>query len=112
MYLKVIKCSDKLTQQHTFELSVDEPGWFLVRAIADVEKTFRFATTAPWFVEVGDIEHRISRRSVEFFLDWVNERIERVKSNVNDGTRRDQVHVWHKKASEFWSNRLKLANAE
>ena len=76
----IIQCSDELTQRHTFEFSVDEPGWFLVRAIADVENTFRFATTAPWFVEVGDVEHRISRRSVQFFLDWVNERIERVKS--------------------------------
>ena len=79
-----IKCSDELTQRHTFEFSVDEPGWFLVRAIADVENTFRFATTAPWFVEVGDVEHRISRRSVQFFLDWVNERIERVKANIED----------------------------
>jgi hypothetical protein len=57
---QIIKCSDELKQQRTLEISVDEPGWFLVRAIADVEETFRFATTAPWFVEVGEVDHRIS----------------------------------------------------
>ena len=108
----IIKCSDELTQRHTFEFSIDEPGWFLIRAIADVENTFRFATTAPWFVEVGGVEHRISRRSVQFFLDWVNERIERVKANIEDGTRREQVLVWHEKARTFWTERLKIANAE
>ena len=109
---QIIKCSDELTQQHTFEVSVDEPGWFLVRAIADVENTFRFATTAPWFVEVGDVEHRISRRSVQFFLDWVNERIERVKANIKDDAKREQVLVWHEKARNFWTERLRIANAE
>src|SRR6185312_14791815 len=33
----IIKCSDELMQRHLFEFSIDEPGWFLVRAIADVE---------------------------------------------------------------------------
>src|SRR5262249_15216969 len=28
-----------------------ESGWFLVRAIADVPDTFRFASTAPYYVE-------------------------------------------------------------
>jgi hypothetical protein len=107
-----ITCSDELTQQHTLELSVDEPCWFLVRAIADVENTFRFATTAPWFVEVDDVEHRISQRSVQFFLDWVNERIERVKANIDDDAKREQVLVWHAKAREFWINRFKMANAD
>lgn len=108
----IIKCSDELTQRHTIEFSIDEPGWFLVRAIADVENTFRFATTAPWFVEVGGVEHRISRRSVQFFLDWVNERTERVKANIEDGARREQVLVWHEKARTFWTERLRITNAD
>jgi hypothetical protein len=109
---QTIKCSGELTQRHAIELSVAEPGWFLVRAIADVKNTFRFAATAPWFVEVGDVEHRISRRSAQFFLDWVNERIERVKANIENDARREQVLVWHIKAREFWAERLKMANAE
>jgi hypothetical protein len=107
-----IPCSEELTQQHTFELAVDQPGWFLVRAVADVENTFRFATTAPWFVEVGDMKDRISRKSVQFFLDWVDERIERVKAKIDDETQREEVLVWHLKAREFWTERLKMANAD
>jgi hypothetical protein len=108
----IVKCSGGLTQRHTLGFSVDEPGWFLVRAVADVDNTFRFATTAPWFVEVGNVEHRISRNSVHFFLDWVNERIERVKADIKDGADREQVLVWHARARDFWTNRLKMANAE
>jgi hypothetical protein len=107
-----IKCTCELAQHRTIELPVAEPGWFLVRGIADVEKTFRFAATAPWFVEVGNAEHHISRRSVQFFLDWTNERIERVKANMKNDGERDQVLEWHGKALEFWTERLKMANAE
>jgi hypothetical protein len=106
------KCSDALTQRHTLELSIDEPCWFLVRAIADVKNTFRFAATAPWFVERGDGAHRISRRSTQFFLDWVDERIARVKANIKNDAEREQVLVWQAKAREFWTERLKMANAE
>jgi hypothetical protein len=106
-----IECSGELTQQHTIELPIGEPSWFLLRAVADVENTFRFATTAPWFVEVDNGEPRISRRSSQFFLDWVNDRIERVKANVEAGAQRDQVLVWHEKARSFWTERLRFANA-
>jgi hypothetical protein len=108
---RTIKCSDELTQQHTMELPIGEPSWFLVRAVADVDNTFRFATTAPWFVEGDDGEPRISRGASQFFLDWVNERIERVKANVEVGTQRDEVLAWHEKARSFWTERLRLANA-
>lgn len=49
-------------------LAFRESGWFLVRAIADNPKTFRFASTAPFFVEIGARE-RISKASARFFLD-------------------------------------------
>jgi hypothetical protein len=109
---RTIACSNELFQQHTLKFSVDKPGWFLLRAIAEVENTFRFATTAPWFVEVGEVEHHVSRRSVQFFLDWVNERIERVKANIADDAKREQVLAWHRKAIVFWTERLRIANAE
>jgi len=31
----------------------NESGWFLVRVITDNPKTFRFASTAPYYVEIG-----------------------------------------------------------
>jgi len=91
---------------------IDEPGWFLVRAITNVENTFRFATNAPWFVEMGDRKHRVSRRSVEFFVDWVDERIKRVKAAVEDESQRVQVLVWHEQARKFWAERLRIVSAE
>lgn len=53
-------------------LEFDESGWFLIRAVAEVPGTYRFASTGPYYVQIGD-EPRISRRSVEFFLGWLNE---------------------------------------
>jgi hypothetical protein len=107
-----IKCSDELTQNHSFQLPVDEAGWFLVRAITDVTNTFRFASTAPWFVENDEVTSRISRKSVQFFLDWVNERISHVNANLQDRTKRDQVLYWHFAARKFWIDRLAMANSE
>ena len=33
------------------KISFSRSGWFLVRAIADVAQTFRFASTGPFYVE-------------------------------------------------------------
>lgn len=95
-----------------FDFEVTEPGWFLVRAIADVPETFRFATTAPWYVEFTDKPNRISQASAQFFLDWVNERIERVNHNVPSESTRDAINSWHIQAREFWLDRVERANAE
>ena len=94
-----------------FACEVTEPGWFLVRAIADVPETFRFASTAPWYVEFADRPNRISQASAQFFLDWVNERIERVNHNVPSGSARDAINSWHIQAREFWLDRVDRANA-
>ena len=55
-------------------LKFNESGWFLVRTIADNPKTFRFASTAPFYVEIGEAKRRVNRTSAQFFLDWVRER--------------------------------------
>ncbi|HEV3163863.1 MAG TPA: CehA/McbA family metallohydrolase, partial [Isosphaeraceae bacterium] len=57
----------------------DSSGWLLVRVLANNPKTFRFASTAPFFVEIGSTKRRISRSSARFFLDWVRERIGGIK---------------------------------
>jgi hypothetical protein len=93
-------------------LPIEGPSWFLVRAIADVNNTFRFAATAPWFVELPDAPHHINRASAQFFLDWVDERIQRVKANVTDESELKQVLTWHEAARQFWTKRLEMANAE
>ena len=89
-----------------------ESGWFLVRAIADNPRTFRFASTAPYYVEVGKQKRRISRQSAKFFLDWVDERITRIENSVTDAGQREEVLSHHKHAREFWQKRLDSATAE
>jgi hypothetical protein len=85
-------------------------GWFLVRAVADNPKTFRFASTAPFYVEVGDSKRRVSKASTKFFLAWVKERAARVK--LDDADQRRDVLKHHTAAEKFWADLVDKANAE
>ena len=90
-------------------LRFEESGWFIVRAVTDNPKTFRFASTAPFHVEVGKSGTRISRASAQFFLDWVRERIARIKHD--DRNKLAEILSVHNKAEDFWRARVKRANA-
>jgi hypothetical protein len=87
-----------------------ESGWFLIRVIADNRKTFRFASTAPFYVEIGEVERRVSKTSAKFFLDWVAERAGRVK--LSDSDQQRSVLRYHGQARRFWQAILSKANAE
>ena len=89
-------------------LTFAESGWFLVRVLADVPHTFRFASTGPFFVQI-DQQPRISRQSVQFFLDWATERRARVQ--LEEGAQRDQVLGYHDAALEFWGRQVDRGNA-
>ena len=89
-----------------------ESGWFLIRAIADDRRTFRFGSTAPYYVEVGQDSQRISRKSARFFVDWVDERIKRVEADLKSPNKLQEVLVYHQRAREFWQHKLDNANAE
>ncbi|MGD9633390.1 MAG: hypothetical protein AB7G28_24485 [Pirellulales bacterium] len=51
-------------------LAFDESGWFQVRAVTDNAKNYQFAETGPYYVERNG-KPRVSRESVQFFLDWI-----------------------------------------
>lgn len=87
----------------------DRSGWFLVRAVTDNRKTYRYAMTAPYYVEVG-YQPRISKKSAQFFLDWVFERAKQIK--LDDPERQGRVMEYHRRARDFWQDRVKRANAE
>jgi hypothetical protein len=91
-------------------LTFKTSGWFLVRAIAESSRTFRFASTAPFYVEVGDAKRRVSKSAVKFFLAWVKERAARVK--LDDAKQRAEVLKHHSAAEKFWKGLLERANAE
>jgi len=86
-----------------------ESGWVLVRAVADVEKTYRFASTGPWYVDVGD-RPRISKTASQFFLDWLADCTKALK--LDDPKQRAEVLTYHTAARKFWEERLKNATAD
>jgi hypothetical protein len=90
----------------------EHSGWFLVRAIAEVPETFRFASTGPFYVEIGEGQgrRRISKASAQFFLDWVRERSRRLE--LDDPARRQEVLQYHERAERFWEDLVARANAE
>ena len=109
---QTIPCNSDRNQAHSLPLTVNESGWFLIRGIAENPKTFRFASTAPFYVELGQEKRRISKASSLFFLDWVNERIERVKGNVTDQSQQEEVLRFQESARKFWQERVRQSNAD
>lgn len=88
-----------------------QSGWMLIRAVTSQSKTFRFASTGPYYVEIGQ-RPRISRESAQFFLDWVNERAEQMKEKLPDRNERDEVLKYHALARDFWQKRVQIATAD
>ena len=55
-------------------ITIDRSGWFLVRAIAKVPHTFRFASTAPWYAEIDQKPMPPAAEDAQFFSDWLTQR--------------------------------------
>jgi hypothetical protein len=87
----------------------ERSGWLLVRAIADVTSTFRFASTAPWYVEAGRSPRTVHRRSVDFFLDWTKQRRASLKRQIKDEKQRAEVLKDHEQAATWWQELRKKA---
>jgi hypothetical protein len=90
-------------------ITFKQSGWFVARAIAAVPNNFRFASTGPFYVEIGSSNH-ISRASAQFFLDWVRERKGQIK--IDDARQRDEVVAYHQAAEKFWEQKVTDANAD
>jgi len=75
----------------------------------DLPKTYRFAMTGPYYVEMG-YQPRISKSAAQFFLDWVYERAKQIK--LDDPQQQQEVIRWHRQARDYWKDILSKANAE
>ena len=93
-------------------LSFEKSGWFLVRALTDRTDTFRFASSAPFYVEAGAEPRRISRAAVQFFRAWTAERVARLKASPLSPDKADLVLGFHREAQRVWDDRLTKANAD
>jgi hypothetical protein len=91
-------------------LVFESSGWFLVRAIAAVPGTFRFASTAPFYVEVGRTPVTVHRQDVAFFLRWIDERIAALqadpKGELGEIARKEEVLRPHREARRFFEHLL------
>ncbi len=85
-----------------------ESGWLLIRAATDVPDTYRYAMTAPYYVQIGS-QPRVSKASAEFFLDWVNQRIASVK--VDDPQQQEEVLAGQRQAQQYWQKMVERASA-
>jgi hypothetical protein len=81
----------------------------LVRARTNNPKTYRFASTGPYYVEIG-YQRRVSKEAAQFFHDWVYERAGRIK--LDDSGQKQEVLEYHKRARDFWKQKLAEANAD
>ncbi|MBX9791122.1 MAG: hypothetical protein K2Y37_19560 [Pirellulales bacterium] len=94
------------------EVAFEQSGWFLIRAVTDVEKTYRFASSAPYYVSIGAEPRRISRASVQFFVDWLAERRAMLeRADKTSGKLSDADASLFDEAERFWNERLAKANA-
>jgi|LSQX01.1.fsa_nt_gb hypothetical protein len=89
-------------------LKFEQSGWFLIRAVSEISHTYRFSITGPYYVQIGSEPH-VSRRSAEFFLDWVYERARMIR--LDDPEERRQVIDAHRQARDFWQAAVARAAA-
>lgn len=81
------------------KIQFDKSGWFLVRAVTTNRDTFRFASTAPYYVEIN-YEKRVSRKSAQFFLDWTRERMKQIQ--LPEAEQQREVLQYHQAAEAHW----------
>ena len=89
-------------------LKFKRSGWFLVRAVTTADKTYRFAMTGPYYVEIG-YKKRVSKKSAQFFLDWVYKRAKQIK--LPDAAKKKAVLAKHRVARDFFQELVSKANA-
>lgn len=100
----------RLPARVTFEAS----GWFLVRAIASLTNTFRFASTGPFYVELqGARQSPGQRASAEFFVRWCDERLAFLATQPSlDDARRARVTQPWREARAFWETKADAARPD
>lgn len=87
-------------------LTVSESGWLLIRVVTDIDNTYRLATTAPYYVEVGG-RPRISAQSVSLFQAWLERAAEQIESAGLETAQAAQPYL--AAARQFWEQQAAAA---
>jgi hypothetical protein len=93
-------------------IEFDASGWFLVRAVTTNQKLYQFASSGPYYVEQAG-RPRVSRRSVQFFLDWIAEAEKRLAGSRDlDDAQRTRLLAEQQAARKYFEGLLASANAD
>ncbi|WP_417749805.1 hypothetical protein [Rosistilla oblonga] len=87
----------------------DRSGWVVARVVTGYEKHYRAAVSAPWYIEIPG-KPRISRASVEFFIDWLQQREQMLRKKSPEYIR--SVSPFVRAARQFWEERLAQATVD
>ncbi len=89
-----------------------DSGWFVVRAVTNNAKNYQFASSGPYYVERGS-QPRVSRASVQFFLDWITAAEARISGLQDvDETLREILLAEQASAREFFQDLLASATVD
>ena len=91
------------------DIEFQKSGWLAIRAVTSNPDAYRFASTGPYYVEIG-YQPRISKTSSQFMLDWVVERAKQLKFATPE--ERESVIVEHRAARDFWTKKVETATDE
>ncbi len=89
--------------------AVRESGWLLIRVVTDRDHTYRIASTAPFYIEIGG-QSRISARAVAFFQAWLAKSAEQISQQGEPLEQATEPYL--AAARVFWNERANLATAE
>jgi hypothetical protein len=104
---------DNLTGKISSEPIVfNKSGWFLVRAIADVDyDNLVFASTAPFYVEVGTEPKTIHAGDVKYMLSWIDERINMIKKKHKDRPKQEYLLRPQYEAKAFYERLIQKVSS-
>jgi hypothetical protein len=121
-YLQVIKNGDVAAEVRLADwkdkkgklppITFDSSGWFLVRAVTSNPQVYQFASTGPYYAEL-DGKPRISKKGVQFLLDWIDAAEARLRKlpNLDESKLKEQL-AEQESARMFFTELLAAANAE
>jgi len=105
--IQIIKNGKIIKYKKNMTITFNKSGWFLIRALTENTKTYRFAMTAPYYVEIGNSPKRIDKESVEFFLNWAKEAAK--QNHETEPKKRMLFDKYSKETLNFWQNLLKTS---
>lgn len=89
--------------------TVNESGWLLIRVVTERDHTYRIASTAPYYIEIGE-QPRISARAVTFFQSWLEKSAEQINQQGEPFKRAAEPYL--AVARSFWQDRAEQATAD